>query len=198
MAGPRVILSRLVFKPATPSRWTDVETLFGERGACGGCWCMFLRLPAKVWERGKGSRNKRAFRKLIDSGARPGIIAYYNRESIGWCAIAPWSDYPRLARSRVLRPIDGKPVWSVTCLFIAKPFRRSGVSARLLHAASEFAASRGARIVEGYPSAATMHKTPDAFLWRGVPSSFERAGFREVARPSKSRRIMRRYLRRRT
>lgn len=28
----------LEFQPATAERWRDFEKLFGERGACGGCW----------------------------------------------------------------------------------------------------------------------------------------------------------------
>jgi len=195
MTDSRLALSRLEFKPATPSRWAHIETLFGERGACAGCWCMAWRLPNKTWTDGKGARNKRAFKKIVTSGERPGVIAYLGREPIGWCAVAPRRVYSYLERSRVLKPIDDKPVWSVSCLFIQKPYRRKGVSARLLKAAVEFAGKRGARIVEGYPVTPTMQKTPDPFVWTGIPSAFLKAGFKEVARRSKTRPIMRRAVR---
>ncbi|MEJ2720686.1 MAG: GNAT family N-acetyltransferase [bacterium] len=186
----------MTFRPATPGRWTDIETLFGERGACGGCWCMAWRLRRKDWEAGKGSRNKRAFKEIVDSGAAPGILGYLGSEPIAWCAVAPRSVYSVLERSRVLKPIDDKPVWSVSCLFVLQPYRRRGVSTRMLKVAVKFAKNRGAAIVEGYPVEPTMAKTPDPFVWTGIPSAFERAGFREVARRSKTRPIMRRYLRR--
>ena len=189
------VLSKLRFHAATPSRWPDVERLFGERGACGGCWCMVWRLPRGRWEAGKGTSNRRAFRKLILDGPPPGMLAYLGREPIGWCAVAPRGEYGSLSRSRVLRPIDDKPVWSISCLFVLKPYRRRGVSARLLRATAEYAARRGARIIEGYPIEPTMERTPDAFIWTGVPSAFERAGFKEVERRSRTRPIMRRNLR---
>jgi len=185
----------LRFLPATPSRWAHVERLFGERGACGGCWCMAWRLTNKDWVAGKGAQNKRALKRLVVSGARPGVIGYAGREPVAWCAVAPRADYSFLARSRVLKPVDDAPVWSISCLFVSKPYRRQGVSSRLLRAAADFAAGRGARIVEGYPVDPTMEKTPDPFLWTGVPSAFERAGFLEVARRSKTRPIMRRVVR---
>lgn len=187
--------SGIKFRPATPSRWKDLETLFGERGACGGCWCMFWRLPRKEWSAGKGVRNRRALARLVAAGARPGILAYDGREAVGWCAVAPRPVYVALARSRVLKAVDDAEVWSISCLFVRRSHRRRGISARLIAAASEWAGKQGARIVEGYPIEPTMEKTPDAFVWLGVPSAYRRAGFREVARRSPKRPIMRRILR---
>ncbi|MGH9968629.1 MAG: GNAT family N-acetyltransferase [Pyrinomonadaceae bacterium] len=179
------------FYPATAARWGDVEDLFGERGACGGCWCMFWRLPRKQFDANKGDGNKRAFKQIVFAGQEPGIVAYIGREPVGWCAIAPREEYSALERSRILKQVDENPVWSISCLFIKKPYRRKGISAQLLHAAVEFAATKGAKLVEGYPVEPSMEQMPDPFLWHGVPSAFKAAGFREVARRSKSRPIMR-------
>jgi GNAT superfamily N-acetyltransferase len=191
-------LDGIVFHPATPSRWKDIERLFGERGACGGCWCMAWRLPRKEWEAGKGAGNRKRLRTLIRMNGRPGVIAYHGREPVGWCAVAPRRDYPALARSRVLKPVDDSPVWSVSCLFVLRPWRRQGLSAALLSAAAAHAASRGARIVEGYPVIPYSKEAPGAFLWTGTPGAFERAGFREVHRWSKARPIVRLEVRRPT
>ena len=186
----------LAFHPATAERWPDVERLFGQRGACAGCWCMFWRLPRKDWTAGKGEGNRRALRKLVRSGAEPGVLAYQDGEPIGWCAAAPRADYPALARSRVLAPVDDRHVWSVACLFVARPHRRRGVSARLLEAAVEHAGRHGVTLVEGYPTVPSTDRAPDAFLWTGTAAAFERAGFREVARRSPTRPIVRRKARR--
>jgi GNAT superfamily N-acetyltransferase len=155
---------------------------------------MAWRLPRKEWHAGKVNKaagNKRAFRKLITSNEQPGVLAYRGRQPIAWCAIAPREKYPALTRSRVLRPVDGQSVWSITCLFVLKPYRRCGVSSRLLQEAAAFAAKKGARTVEGYPVQPTMDRTPDPFIWTGVPSAFRKAGFKEVARRSRTRPIMR-------
>jgi GNAT superfamily N-acetyltransferase len=95
-----------------------------------------------------------------------------------------------------MKPVDDKPVWSVSCLFVLKPYRRRGVSTRILKAAVKFARSQGATILEGYPVEPTMVETPDPFVWTGIPSAFLKAGFKEVARRSKTRPIMRKRMRR--
>jgi GNAT superfamily N-acetyltransferase len=192
------LASDLKFHPATPARWPDIEELFGERGACGGCWCMAWRLRNKDWVAGKGAGNKRAFKKIVISGETPGVLGYLGREPVAWCAVAPREVYGSLERSRVLKPVDDQPVWSISCLFVARPYRRQGISVRLLRAAVDLAARRGARIVEGYPTQPTMEKTPDPFIWTGTPSVFRKAGFKEVLRRSKTRPIMRRKVRRPT
>jgi hypothetical protein len=44
----------LDFFPLKKKRWSDFEALFGERGACGGCWCMLWRLKRKEFDQQKG------------------------------------------------------------------------------------------------------------------------------------------------
>lgn len=156
---------------------------------------MWWRLPAAEWKRGKGEKNRRALKRLVDSGEPPGLIAYDGDLPVGWITLAPREAFPRLAASRSLKPVDDTPVWSAPCFFVAKSHRRRGLSVRLLEAAAEHARSRGARMIEGYPVVSTKGTMPDAFAWTGLPGAFEKAGFREVARPSASRRIMRKALR---
>jgi len=182
----------ITIHPATPDTWRDLETLFGEKGACGGCWCMAWRLARKDWEAGKGAGNKKALKKIITKGEVPGILGYVNGEPVAWCAVAPREVYTALERSRVLKPIDDEPVWSISCLFVLKPYRRKGISVQMLEGAVEFARSRGAGIVEGYPVEPYDARTPDPFIWTGTPSAFRKAGFKEVLRRSKTRPIMRR------
>lgn len=183
---------QLKIQPATALHWRHLEELFGERGACEGCWCMFWRLPRKEWDAGRGAGNKRALKRIVNrSTVAPGVLAYLGKQSIGWCAIAPREQYIRLKSSPLLKPVDEKPVWSISCLFVEKSFRRKGVSSQLLKGAVAFAAKQGAKIVEGYPVEPTADQMPDPFLWHGTSSAFKAAGFREVLRRSKTRPIMR-------
>jgi GNAT superfamily N-acetyltransferase len=181
----------LRFEPLTPDRWADVVKLFGPRGACAGCWCMAWRRSRTEWERGKGSGNRAAFQRVVRKGPPPGLLAYADGDAVAWCAVAPREAYVQLARSRVLKPIDAEPVWSVSCIFVTPVYRRRGVSVALLRAAGEFAASQGARIVEGYPVEPYSERMPDVFAWTGTVAAFRAAGYEEAARGSPKRPIMR-------
>ena len=184
-------LATLRFCPVTPARWADLEALFGARGACGGCWCMYWRETRAEYEKRKGAGNRRALMKLVTAGPPPGLLAYANGRPVGWCAMAPRQAYSTLERSRVLARIDDAPVWSVPCFFVARPYRRQGLTVRLLEAAVEFARKRGAKIVEGYPVEARKGSIPDVFAYTGLPGAFKKAGFVEAARRSPTRPIMR-------
>jgi GNAT superfamily N-acetyltransferase len=184
----------LTFHPLTPDRWADLEALFGPRGACGGCWCMYWRLARKDFDANKGDANRRAFRKVVASGRPPGLLAYAGGKPVGWCAVAPRDDYPGLDRSRVLKRLDGEPVWSVTCLFVAKDHRKKGVSVALLREAVEHVGRQGGRVVEGYPVEPRKEEAPPAFVWTGLASAYLAAGFAECARRSPTRPIMRRTI----
>lgn len=184
-------MPKLEFHPLTPERWADLEKLFGPRGATGGCWCMYFRLPGKTYEQNKGEINRRMLKGLVDSGEPPGILAYAGVEPVGWCSLAPRPEYTRLEKSRILKPVDERPVWSVVCFFVAKAYRRQGVTVRLLRAAVEYAASQGAQIVEGYPLDPPEGNVPDVFAYHGLLETFRQAGFVEVERRSPTRPILR-------
>lgn len=153
---------------------------------------MWWRLTRSEWERRKGEPNKAAFRALVDSNTPLGMLAFLNDDPVGWCAVGPRETLPSLARSRILAPLDEQPVWSVTCFFVARPYRKRGVALKLLQAAVDYARSQGARIIEGYPTETRQPSVPDVFAFMGPTSLFHKAGFREAARRSKNRPLMRR------
>lgn len=184
----------LAFQPLTLDRWPDLELLFGPRGACGGCWCMVWRMRRADFAAHKGEGNREALRAIVASGEEPGVLAYAGEAPIAWVAVAPREAYPALDRSRVLARIDDLPVWSISCIFVARRYRRHGITPRLLEAACRHAASHGATIVEGYPVESRTPDMPAPFVWTGIASSFRQAGFIEVARRSASRPIMRRVV----
>jgi GNAT superfamily N-acetyltransferase len=186
--------SGLTFHPLTAKRWDDFVELFGPRGACGGCWCMWWRLTRSEFEKKKGAGNKRAMKRIVSGGTVPGILAYSGGKAVGWCSVAPREHFPSLERSRVLKRVDDQPVWSVVCFFMPKEHRRKGLSAELLGAAVDYASRNGAKIIEGYPKEPKEGVTPDVFAWTGFASTFEKARFVEVARRSETRPLMRYFI----
>jgi len=186
--------SSFAFHPLTLDRWDDFEALVGPRGACSGCWCMWWRLAARDFREGAGATNRDRFRTHVGESIPPGVLAYADKVSVGWCAVASRESYPRLASSRILRPIDDVPVWSITCLFVARGYRRQGLTRLLIDAACRLASTFGASTVEAYPRVSPEEMTTPLALYTGTEGSFARAGFQVVARPTPVRRIMRKTL----
>ncbi|UCE52557.1 MAG: GNAT family N-acetyltransferase [Desulfobacterales bacterium] len=178
----------------TKKRWSDFEALFGERGACGGCWCMLWRLKRSEFERQKGKKNKQAMKAIVNSGQIPGILAFSHGQPIAWCSIAPRDRFPALDRSRILKKIDDAPVWSITCFFIEKNHREKGLSVQMIKAAMDYVKKQGGKIMEAYPVEPKKDRAPAVFVWTGLASAFKKAGFFECARRSETRPMMRYYI----
>jgi GNAT superfamily N-acetyltransferase len=180
----------LSFRPLTPNLFSDFEHLFGPRGACGGCWCMFWKLRGKTFNENTGEPARQMQKSYVVSGAVPGLLAFEGDKPVGWIAVEPRSAYTKLAHSRILKPVDAAEVWSVTCFFVAKQARHQGVTVELLKAAVDYVHNRGGKIVEGYPVDA-KRDMPAPFIYTGTATAFQKAGFIEIARRSEKRPIMR-------
>ena len=155
---------------------------------------MWWRLKRSEFEKQKGEGNKRAMKKIITSGEVPGVLAYKDGQPVAWCSVGPREVFSALERSRILKRVDDKPVWSIVCFFVAKPFRKKGLTVQLLKAAVEYAKGQGASIVEGYPVEPKKEKTADVFAYTGLASAFRKAGFEEIARRSETRPFMRYFI----
>ena len=186
---------KLSFHPLTLESWKGFENLFGEKGACAGCWCMFWFMGKKEYdEKRKDGRTKKEMKKLVKDKREPGIIAYDDDKPVGWIAIQPREKYFRLANSKILQPIDDNPVWSIVCFFVHKDYRKRGVSVELIKNACDFAASKGGTIVEAYPTETKTKNSAPVFIYTGTSAAFKKAGFKEVLRRSETRPIMRKKL----
>jgi GNAT superfamily N-acetyltransferase len=181
-------------RPLTLETWDDFLAVMGPRGGDAGCWCMYNRQTSREFAASKGEPNRAAMRSLVESGEVPGLIGYRDGEPVGWVAVQPREVYGRLSRSRVAKPLDDRPAWAVTCFVVPKQHRGSGVASALLAAACDYAAVRGATLIEGYPVEPRENRIPDFWAWMGFPSMFEASGFGEVARRSETRPFMRKEL----
>jgi len=189
--------SVLEFHPLTRERWSDFEELFGERGAYGGCWCMWWRVTRREFEQQQRDGNRQAMKAIVDSGEIPGILAYSAGKPVGWCSVAPRGHYGSLNRSRVLKRLDDTPVWSIVCFFVDKEYRHRGIIYGLIQGAIDYVRSQGGNVVEAYPTVPRGRHLPPVSVYMGLPAVFEKAGFVECARPSNSKVVMRYYIEKR-
>jgi GNAT superfamily N-acetyltransferase len=184
-------MKRCVFKPVTRKRWKDMEELFIQDSLMNGCWCMYWRVKRNEFNRGFGKTNKAKMKQIVDAGKVPGILGYDGRKPIAWCSVAPREDFPVLKRSPVLKPVDDKPVWSIVCFFVLKPYRKQGMMKVLIQAAMSYAKENGGKLVEAYPVIRKASKDPKYQLYTGVFTAFREMGFKIAVQRSKIRPIMR-------
>lgn len=171
-----------------------MQTLFGEKGAYGGFWCVYWRMKTSKFNSLSSMERKQEMESVIDSGSSPGIIAYKGGFPVGWCSFGPRKEFSRLETSRVLKRVDDEDVWAIVCFYIDRKHRKTGVMKSLLNEVKEQARSRGARILKGYPIDLKTGEYPDPYAYTGIASAFRKADFEEVARRSRKRLIMRCYL----
>jgi GNAT superfamily N-acetyltransferase len=177
--------------PLTPERYPDLAALFGTTAVTNTCYCTwFLMLDPQrreVWQAG-GSRA--VFERFAAESTGPvGVLAYRDGTPVGWCAIGPRPEYPRLVKSKAWRGGDPQ-AWVVTCFYTQRSARHTGLTRTLLTAAVDLAAAHGATAVEAAPRAIGVPTAAgDGYV--GFEQAFADCGFAEIGRPVPKRVLMR-------
>jgi GNAT superfamily N-acetyltransferase len=86
--------------------------------------------------------------------------------------------------------VDAVPVWSISCFFVRRSYRRQGVMIQLIFAALKIAKRARAPALEGYPIDTSAPKSTSN-IFTGTAAAFARAEFTVVARRASARPIMR-------
>jgi GNAT superfamily N-acetyltransferase len=177
----------LDIEPLTPERLPDLASLFEQGGDPKFCWCAYFRIRGFDFSSGSKARHRSVMESAARNGARegraPGLIAYQDGDAVGWVSVGPREDYERLAYSRVLGPVDDKPVWSIVCFVVGRRSRGQGIANALLDAAIDYARDHDATQLEGYPvEIAEGERIGSGEVYKGTLAMFERAGFKVVVR----------------
>jgi GNAT superfamily N-acetyltransferase len=174
------------YRELCPDLWPALVTLFGESGACGGCWCQWWRVErgGRLWEETKGERARDRMKEIVTSGKAFGILAFDGEVPVGWCSFGPRSDFPRIETVKAYRRDDTEGVWCINCFFIVRGHRGKGIARGLLGASVEAIHKRGVKTIEAYPVTITHdgNRLPPVFSWTGPLKIFEEMGFKEVQR----------------
>lgn len=183
--------------PLTSANWQAFADLFGPQGACYGCWCTYFRLPPKVRKANDREANRAFMQARVAAGPPPGILAFDDDRAVGWLQIGPRADVPQWnSPRRVSAPLDDAPaddpgVWAMSCFFVRPGARGRGITGTLVKSGIEFARQGGAKLIEACPMEAS--KSPLS-LFVGRVSTFEKAGFEEIASRKDGRPLMRKTL----
>jgi GNAT superfamily N-acetyltransferase len=168
-------------RPATTARFDGFATVFGPKNPDSSvCWCLSHRLDSKTNRALVGRARGEYVKKLCGRPVAPGVLAYEDRDVVGWAAVAPRSELP-FARSTKIPHVDNLPVWSVWCIRVRPGHRGKGISRALLDGAVAYARSEGAPAVEGYPVDNRGKKVDLTMAYVGTRKLFEDAGFSKAA-----------------
>jgi GNAT superfamily N-acetyltransferase len=175
---------KLRIQPLTSDLWLALKDLFGEKGACNGCWCMYWRIGPEYRKRPR-EENKAAFRKVVKEGPPPGLIAFDDDKAVGWCQLTPREDLAWLDRS--WERVNAVPVWAISCFYVRIGYRKQDITAALIDAAVKAAKRARVRVLEAYPLDAKLSPSASS---TGYVSTFARAGFKVVGYRTPPRPIM--------
>lgn len=185
--------------PANEASWDDLQQIL--TGAAGRCQCQRQRLGDHDWYRMPSFEREAILRSEVHcddprAAETIGIVAYRGDDPVGWCAVDRRSVYGRLRGSPVpwtgrAQHKDDDTVWAIACVVVRKGFRHQGLTYPLVAAAVEHARERGAAAIEGYPLLTGGREVTWDELSVGPMGPFLAAGFREVAHPTKRRKVMR-------
>ncbi len=187
--------------PGNEASCDELRTLFGTRGAASWCQCQRYKLrPRESFRSFPVEERVRRLREQTDCGhpeseTTSGLVAYLDREPVGWCAVEPRPAFGGLVRNARVPWVDrdedptDERVWAVTCLLTRAGHRRRGVSRVLARAAVDHARAQGAVALEAYPMTTTAAVTEELHV--GTVATFAAAGLVEVGRPTQRRAVMR-------
>lgn len=182
-------MANITIEPATADRFDDAEHALTGGGDGRSCQCQWWMITNTEWQNTTKEQRERMLRDEVGAGPPPALIAYVDGEAAGWVRVGPRTRQIRLGRTRAFtessqEPWDDDAVWTVSCFVVRKEHRGKGLNARLLEAAIDYARDSGARVIEAYPLDPNAgRKIAVNELYHGVLSTFQDAGFREVARP---------------
>ena len=177
----------LTVRPLTPDLLPALTDLFGTQGPVAQCWCMYWRIGNDYRKR-PAEANKADFYELVKNNPPIGLLAFSGDLAVGWCQLTPRDALPHLDKTWRLKRVDDKPVWSISCFYIRKGWRKKGVTSVLITAALDAARKAGAPALEAYPLDADLSPSASG---TGFASTFEKLGFKVGARHFPPRPIMR-------
>lgn len=178
--------------PLTADLWPAIEDLFENGSTCQRCWCMYWRIGS-AYRKQPAEANKAAFHEIVKKGPPPGLLAFDGDTAVGWCQLSSRDPLPWLNRAPHLKRVDDLRVWCISCFYVRKGYRKRGVTSALIREALNSARNAGAPALEAYPLDGDL--TPSS-SFTGYVSTFLELGFKQVARRTPPRPIMRHTLER--
>lgn len=188
-------MNDVVVRALSAETWEDFERL-AERhnGVWGGCWCTYFH--PRPPDRKRGSDANRCFKKtLVEQGTARAALVFETGQCVAWCQFGTPAELPNIYHRKDTEARFGLPDWRITCLFVDRDRRKSGLSAVAVAGALDLIAGLGGGLVEAYPEEPGPKRKSASLLYNGTRQVFERAGFGYEGRKGQNHCVMRRTVR---
>ncbi len=161
-------------------------------GVWGGCYCSYFH--GDTLATAKADYDGPTFkRRLVDEGVAHAALVFEGDVAIAWCEYGSPAELPGIYHRRQYDAGETHPApWRITCFFVDRDHRRSGVAREALDGALHLIALAGGGEVVSFPNEpAPGKRTSSSFLHNGTRAMFEKAGFTFERRIGTSKTVMR-------
>lgn len=172
---------RFRIAPLSPQTW-DAFADLAERhnGVWGGCWCTYFhRYPDPVEER-RALGNREFKHQLVLAGrAHAALVLDDDDVAIAWAQFGPVEEVANIHhRKDWEKGLVRSPDFRITCLFVDRDHRRTGLASVAVRGALALIAAAGGGLVESYPhDLPPGRKTSASFLYNSTRTMYEQLGF---------------------
>lgn len=177
-------MSNYTIKPLDVQTWDAFEALVEKHnGVWGGCWCTWFHAERNDKEAAAAEGTKAMKQRLVRKGRAHAALVFDGEDAVGWCQYGSVEELPRIYHRKEWEAgLVETPDYRITCFFVDRDHRRSGVAAAALDGVLQLIADSGGGLVEGYPEDTGGKQAKASFLYSTTRSMFEDAGF-EYERP---------------
>jgi len=107
----------------------------------------------------------------------PGVLAYEDGEVVGWAAVSPRKELHEFSTSDRSPGRDDGDVWVIWCFRVRAGHGKKGVTRALLDGAVDYAKSKGAKVIDGFPVDNQGDTIDRTLAYPGMRTIFDDAGF---------------------
>jgi GNAT superfamily N-acetyltransferase len=179
--------------PETYPAWLALAAR--HNGVWGGCYCSYFHSDTP--ETVKADYSRVEFKeRLIHEGVAHAALVMEGDTAIAWCQYGSPSELPNIYhRKQYDAGEENLAPWRITCFFVDRDHRRSGVAYEALEGALQLIAVAGGGEVVSFPNELEPGKrTSSSFLHNGTRAMFETAGFTFERHIGKSKTVMRKTI----
>ena len=173
-----MMCAQMEVRPLDETTWPDFAALVERHnGVWGGCWCMGFHAEGVGRHKSPALNRAEKEARVQRAGRTPRSSTTATPASAGASSGRPRSCRASSTGARTSASSTALPDWRITCFFVDKAHRRSGVAAAALAGALDEIARLGGGTVESYPENSEGRSPSSSFLHNGTVSMFERQGF---------------------